>query len=67
MLSLVIEYNRRLAKKNAALTGAEVRNKVCEDMIASAIFEDKSFTFKEEIKVASDADLADLAGDEEEK
>ena len=49
MLSVTIEYNRRLARHNQALTGAEVRNKICESMIAAAIFEDTNFTFKEEV------------------
>jgi hypothetical protein len=39
MLSVTIEYNRRMARHNQALTGAEVRNKICESMVAAAIFE----------------------------
>jgi len=57
MLSISIEYNRRLAKRNQALTGAEVRNKVCENMLAAGIFEDKAFTFKEAVVFARAEDL----------
>ena len=57
MLSVTIEYNRRLARHNQALTGAEVRNKVCESMIAAAIFEDSNFTFKEEVITVDAAEL----------
>ncbi len=64
MLGLVIEYNRRLAKKNQALTGAEVRNRVCEEMVAAGIFEDRDFSFVEQVKVASDEELAELQGDD---
>ena len=61
MLSVTIEYNRRLARHNQALTGAEVRNKVCENMIAAAIFEDSNFTFKEEVLTV---DASELRGEE---
>ncbi len=64
MLGLVIEYNRRVAKKNQSLTGAEVRNRVCEEMVAAGIFEDRDFSFVEQVKVASDEELAELQGDE---
>jgi hypothetical protein len=57
MLSISIEYNRRQAKRNQALTGAEVRNKVCENMLAAGIFEDKAFTFKEAVVFAKAEDL----------
>ena len=57
MLGITIEYNRRLAKRNQALTGAEVRNKVCENMLAAGIFEDKAFTFKEEVVFATTEDI----------
>lgn len=63
MLNLTIEYNRRAARKNQALTGAEVRNKVCEDMIAAGIFEDKTFTFKEDILITGADELRAFAGD----
>lgn len=32
------------------LTGAEVRNKVADDMAQAEIFEDAGYTFKEEVK-----------------
>ncbi len=67
MLGIVIEYNRRTAKKNQALTGAEVRNRVCEDMMAAGIFEDRDFSFAEQVKVASDEELAELQGAGEDK
>lgn len=57
MLSISIEYNRRKASRNQALTGAEVRNKVCENMLAAGIFEDKAFTFKESVVFARAEDL----------
>jgi len=57
MLSVTIEYNRRAARRNQALTGAEVRNKVCENMLAAGIFEDKAFTFKEEVVYAGSEEL----------
>jgi hypothetical protein len=57
MLSISIEYNRRQAKRNQALTGAEVRNKVCENMLAAGIFEDKAFTFKEDVVYAGTEEL----------
>ena len=63
MLGIVMEYNRRAAKKNQALTGAEVRNKVCDDMLAAGVFEDRAFTFREEVKIASDEDVAQMAMD----
>ena len=61
MLSVTIEYNRRMARRNQALTGAEVRNKVCENMIAAAIFEDSKFTFKEDVITV---DASELRGEE---
>ena len=61
MLSVSIEYNRRMARRNQALTGAEVRNKVCENMIAAAIFEDANFTFKEDVVTV---DASELRGEE---
>jgi WD repeat-containing protein 35 len=61
MLSIVIEYNRRLAKKGQALTGAEVRNKIYEEMSANRIFEDVTFSFAENVKVASEEELRDMA------
>jgi len=57
MLSVTIEYNRRMARHNQALTGAEVRNKICESMVAAAIFEDSNFTFKEEVITVDAAEL----------
>lgn len=57
LLSVYIEYNRRAARRNQALTGAEVRNKVCEDMIKAAFFEDTGYTFKEDIILAGAEDL----------
>ena len=57
MLSVTIEYNRRQARRNQALTGAEVRNKVCEGMLAAGIFEDKAFTFKEDVVYAGTEEL----------
>ena len=61
MLNIIIEYNRRLAKKNQALTGAEVRNKIYEEMSANRIFEDNTFSFAENVKVASEEELRDMA------
>jgi hypothetical protein len=66
MLGIILEYNRRLAKKNQALTGAEVRNRVCEEMVAAGIFEDKDYSFAELVKVATDEELAELQGGAEE-
>jgi len=57
MLGISIEYNRRLARRNQALTGAEVRNKVCENMLAAGIFEDRAFTFKEDVVMAKVEDI----------
>ena len=54
---MYIEYNRRAARRNQALTGAEVRNKVCEDMIKAGFFEDTGYTFKEDIILAGAEDL----------
>jgi len=61
MLFVVVEYNRRAARRNQALTGAEVRNKVCEDMLAAHIFEDRSFTFKEDVLMAGAEELRAFA------
>ena len=57
LLSIYIEYNRRAARRNQALTGAEVRNKVCEDMVKAGFFENPAFTFKEDIILAGAEDL----------
>ena len=62
MLGLTIEYNRRKARRNQALTGAEVRNKVCENMLAAGIFEDKAFTFKEDVVYAGTEELRGAFG-----
>ena len=61
MLAIIIEYNRRVAKKNQSLTGAEVRNKIYDEMSAAGIFEDRAFSFAENVKVASEDELRDLA------
>ena len=61
MLAIIIEYNRRAAKKNQALTGAEVRNRIYEEMSANRIFEDPTFSFAENVKVASEEELRDIA------
>ena len=49
------------AKKNQALTGAEVRNKIYEEMSANRIFEDNTFSFAENVKIASEEELRDMA------
>lgn len=64
MLSLTIEYNRRAARRNQALTGAEVRNKVCEDMLAAGIFEDRAFTFREDVLLAGAEELRAFADED---
>ena len=61
MLNIIIEYNRRLAKKNQSMTGAEVRNKIYEEMSANRIFEDSTFSFAESVKIASEEELRDMA------
>jgi WD repeat-containing protein 35 len=61
MLNIIIEYNRRLAKKNQSMTGAEVRNKIYEEMSANKIFEDSTFSFAESVKIASEEELRDMA------
>ena len=57
MLSVTVEYNRRMARRNQELTGAEVRNRVCDDMVRSGIFLDSTFTFKEDVITAGAEDL----------
>jgi hypothetical protein len=61
MLSITVEYNRRMARRNQALTGAEVRNKLCEDMLAASIFEDTAFSFKEDVLLAGAEELKAFA------
>jgi hypothetical protein len=39
--------------RNAVLTGAEVRNKVAEELQEAGIFEDAAYSFTEEVKLAS--------------
>ena len=56
-----IEYNRRAARHNQALTGAEVRNKVSEDMVKAGFFEDTTYSFKEDIILAGAEDLRAFA------
>ena len=67
MLAIVIAYNRRAAKKNQSLTGAEVRNKISEEMSAAGIFEDRGFSFAEQVKIASEEELRDIAADDSSK
>jgi hypothetical protein len=57
MLGVGIEYNRRMARRNQELTGAEVRNRVCDDMVKSGIFLDSTFTFAEDVILAGADDL----------
>ena len=64
MLSVYIEYNRRAARRNQALTGAEVRNKICEDMLTAGIFEDRGFSFKEDLVLAGAAELRAFADED---
>jgi hypothetical protein len=64
MLAVVIDYNRRKAKKAAALTGAEVRNRVADDIVNAGVFENRTYTFREEIQIASEEEVAELVADE---
>lgn len=61
MLSVSVEYNKRMARRNQGLTGAEVRNKVCDDMVKAAIFEDATYSFKEDVILAGAEDLRAFA------
>lgn len=63
MLYVVVEYNRRAARRNQALTGAEVRNKVCEDMLEAGVFEDRGYTFREDVILAGAEELRTFADD----
>jgi WD repeat-containing protein 35 len=64
MLAVIIEYNRRAAKKTQSMTGSEVRNKICEEMISAGIFDDKFFTFAENVRIVSEDELRDIAATE---
>lgn len=45
--SISINYNRRDAIKNLALTAPELRNKLCDEMLDAQVFEDGNYTFRE--------------------
>ena len=46
-LEITFAYN---SCREKMLSGPEVRNKVADDMAEAEIFDDKAYTFKEEIK-----------------
>ena len=45
--TLSINYNRRDAIKNLALTAPELRNKLCDEMLDAQVFSDPNYSFRE--------------------
>lgn len=48
--SLAVEYNRRLAVKNGALTTIALKNLISDELQSAGFFVDRAFHFREDAK-----------------
>jgi WD repeat-containing protein 35 len=59
--NIALNYNRRDAIKNLALSAPELRNKLCDEMLDAQVFTDPNFSFRENLP-EDDAEFGEMKG-----